>query len=104
MKTRMLFLALLLIGFSNLAFGAWIGVNSPIADQVPMINIQSTTTDVWQMDISVPGLTHETFSQEGSMFDRLSLPMEMMAGDEGEAELPVVSRMIALRMNGNPEL
>ncbi|MBU1707268.1 hypothetical protein KKG05_11675 [bacterium] len=104
MKTRMLLLALLLIGFSNLAFGAWIGVNSPIADQVPMVNIQSTTTNVWQMDISVPGLTHETFSQEGSMFDRLSLPMEMMAGDEGEAELPVVSRMIALRLNGNPEI
>ena len=104
MKTRMLLLALLLVGFSNVVFGAWIEVNSPIADQVPMVNVQSSASGAWRMDISIPGVTHETFSQEGNIFDRVSLPMEMMAGADGEAELPVVSRMIALRMNGNPEI
>jgi hypothetical protein len=87
-----------------MSFGAWLAVTSPIADQVPTVSIRADEMDVWQMDIAVPGLSLESFTMEGESFDRVSLPNEMMAGADGEAELPFISRLIALRTTGNPEL
>ncbi len=104
MKFRVILFGLLMMGLVCATWGAWVEVTSPIADQVPVVEVRNLSENTWQMEVSIPGVTHEAFSQEGSTFDRVSLPMEMMVGAEGEAELPVVSRMIALRLNGNPDI
>ncbi|MBU1936789.1 hypothetical protein KKG05_05265, partial [bacterium] len=104
MKFRMMFLSLLLMGLTSMAWGAWVEVNSPIADQVPAVEIRRLSDNIWQMDVSIPGLMHETLVKEGERQDILSLPHEMMASEDGEAGLPLISRMIALRTTGNPEI
>ncbi|MBU1708014.1 hypothetical protein KKB28_08915, partial [bacterium] len=104
MKFRMMFLSLLLMGLTSMAWGAWVEVNSPIADQVPAVEIRRLSDNIWQMDVSIPGLMHETLVKEGERQDILSLPHEMMASGDGEAGLPLISRMIALRTTGNPEI
>jgi len=104
MRIRALLLGLVVVGFVRMTFGAWVTVTSPIADQVPTVSVRAEETDVWQMDIAVPGLALESFIVEGENFDRVSLPNERMASADGEAELPIISRLIALRTTGNPEL
>ena len=95
-------LALVSLALTGTGWGAWVEVSSPIADQVPIAEVSSSAPDAWQMDISIPGLTLESVVVEGESYDRLSLPMEMMAGRDGEADLPVISRLLALRSSGDP--
>jgi len=104
MRMRVLLLGLIVVGLVRITFGAWVAVTSPIADQVPTVSVRAEETDVWQMDITVPGLALESFIVEGENFDRVSLPNERIASADGEAELPIISRLIALRTTGNPEL
>jgi len=102
MMIRLLVLTLVTVALTDTGWGAWVEVSSPIADQVPITAVQSSGPDAWQMGISIPGLTQESVVVEGESYDRLSLPMEMMAGQDGEADLPVISRLVALRSSGDP--
>ena len=104
MKFRVILFSLLMMGLACTTFGAWVEVNSPIANRVPAVEVRSLSDNVWQMEISIPGLVHETLVEEGEIRDVLSLPHEMMASGDGEAGLPLISRMIALRTSGNPEI
>ncbi len=104
MKIRSLLFGLALVGCAGAGSGAWVEVVSPIADQVPTVEIRSAGTDAWEMDVSIPGFVIESFDDEGTIYDRVSLPNEMMAGGDGEADLPIISRVIALRSAGDPEI
>jgi hypothetical protein len=104
MKFRSLLLISLLVGFCGMGHASWLPINSPISEQVPAVSVQSEGTAGWQMNIVIPGFTLESFSENGRTYERLSLPDEMMASDEGEAELPVICRFVALRFQGDPEL
>ena len=104
MKFRVILFSLLMMGLACATWGAWVEVNSPIANRVPAVEVRSLSESTWQMDVSIPGLAHETFMVDGQTYDFLSLPGEMMANQEGEAALPFISRMIALRTSGNPEI
>jgi hypothetical protein len=92
------------MGYVTMAFGAWVAVTSPIADQVPTVGIQAAESNVWEMNIVIPGLSVESFTADGETFDQVTLPNERTAGGDGEAALPLISRIIALRTSGNPEL
>ena len=104
MRIRLFYSVLVLVGFSGTGWGAWVAVDSPIAQQVPTVEVRSASADVWRMDISIPGFTLETFGREGEVYDGLSLPGERLEGREGEVDLPVISRLVALRSGGDPTL
>ena len=104
MKFRLFSWGLLIAGMTSVSWGAWVEVNSPIANRVPAVEVRSVSDNIWQMEISIPGLVHETLLEEEEVHDVLSLPGEMMASGDGEAGLPLISRMIALRTSGNPEI
>ena len=104
MRLRMFFFMATLMGFSVAAFGAWVSVSSPIADQVPQVNVSSKAANSWQMDVSIPGFTLESYTSNGRVYDRLNLPDERMAGAAEETELPIITRIMALRSLGDPEL
>jgi hypothetical protein len=71
---------------------------------VPTVGIQAAESNIWELNIVVPGLSVESFTEEGEAYDQVTLLDERLAGADGEAELPLISRMIALRTSGNPEL
>ncbi|MFH1010736.1 MAG: C25 family cysteine peptidase [bacterium] len=97
-------LLFLFVGFAGMAEAAWIPVHSATANQVPDVAVRSAAPGVWQIDMRIPGFTMESFTLEGQTYEHLSLPNEQMAGADGEAELPVISRLMALRSLGDPEL
>lgn len=92
------------MGFSLTALGAWLPVSSPIADQVPQVDISSAAANIWQMDLSIPGFTLESYTSNGRTYDRLNLLDGVTAEAEEEAELPSITRIVALRSLGDPEL
>ncbi|MBM3324678.1 MAG: hypothetical protein FJY66_03335, partial [Calditrichaeota bacterium] len=104
MKFRAVLLAALLAGFCMTGNAAWLAVNSPISDQVPAVEIRSGDAASWQVNVTVAGYTLESFTENGQTYQRIYVPDEMMAGDDGEAELPLLSRFLALRTDGDPEL
>jgi hypothetical protein len=103
MKIGVSFL-LLFMGSVGLAGAAWLPVTSEIADQVPAVTVQSAGVDAWEMDISIPGFTLESFTEDGQTYDLLTLPNETDVGEDSEADLPVISRFVALRSTGDPVL
>ncbi|MFH1010735.1 MAG: C25 family cysteine peptidase [bacterium] len=104
MKFRLLLLVSLSICFCQTGGASWLEVNSSISDQVPEVTLQSQGTANWRMSIAIPGFVLESFVENGQTFQRIGLPNERMASADGEAPLPLISRVLALRAEGNPEL
>ncbi|MFH1011873.1 MAG: C25 family peptidase propeptide domain-containing protein, partial [bacterium] len=104
MRNGLFVLVFSLMGFLGGSQAAWLPVNSPISDQVPVASIERESASSWQMNIVIPGFTLESFTENGQTFQRVSLPDELMASADGEAELPILSRFLALRTDGDPRL
>jgi hypothetical protein len=100
----MFFFMATLMGFSLTALGAWLPVSSPIADQVPQVDISSKAANIWQMDLSIPGFALESYASNGRTYDRLNLLDGVTAEAEEEAELPSITRIVALRSLDDPEI
>ncbi|HEY3296542.1 MAG TPA: C25 family cysteine peptidase [bacterium] len=76
------------------SFAAWLPVESGNPVTEPQLSIRSLSSDTWQVDIQVPGV--ETDLQ------RVMLPGEPALESDDAPPLPVYSRFIALRSQGNP--
>ena len=101
MKNSLILISLLLGGIHSAVLGEWIEATSSMIGSTPTVYIRSESATTWEMNFSVPGYTLESSMLEG---DRISLPDEMMVGDEAGIELPIISRVVALQMSGDPEI
>ena len=105
MKIKLIILTTILFGMSQIVLGAWIPINaSSFSKLPPSIDVQSLSSNSWRINVDVPGIENEPFIDGIQTLSKLSLPDESSLGNEGEAELPVIARLIALRNEGNPQL
>ncbi|MBU1936886.1 hypothetical protein KKG05_05755, partial [bacterium] len=101
MKNSLILISLLLGGIHSAVLGEWIEANSSITGSTPTVDVRSQSASTWEMDFSIPGFVLESSVLEG---DQLNLPGEMMVSDDAGIELPIISRVVALQMSGNPEI
>jgi hypothetical protein len=105
MRIRLFVFASLMFALSSALQAAWLPVaSSSFAAQPPSVEIRGLSPDMWEISVTVPGFMRESYADGEQNFDLFSLPDEGVVGNEGEVNLPVVSRWIALRNTGDPTL
>jgi hypothetical protein len=95
--------AMILFASTVAADAAWIGLTNP-REEAPAVLVSRVATGTWQVRLTVPGVSQMSVQGESGMFDRIELPGEPVNGRDGEAELPLISRLIILQSDGDPYL
>jgi hypothetical protein len=99
-------IALLVITFTSAGWAAdaWIGVNSTLRGAPTTVEAHRSANNCWTMDVSIPGFEVVPAWFSGQPYDVLSLPNESFRQESGEPEVPALTRMIGLQLDGNPTL
>lgn len=101
--TRFVFLCLAVLTLTGLAGAAWIASDHSAVKQGPAVTVFDDN-NAWQMNVHVPGVVHEKVNIDGRMVDQIELPGEKNLAADGEALLPQITRVLALRSSGDPDL
>ncbi len=85
---------LMLLALAGLGFSAWFG---PGSARAPVMNIVSNSSSGTILDIDVPGVSVETQTAEGTAFDVVSIPGEVLAAlDVGKPQVPKLSYLLGI--------
>lgn len=104
MELRRVFSILMLTMAAAVAQGAWVSIDSDQAGLPIQMEIQSEAANSWLIELSVPGITIEPVTTPEGAFDLIGIADCQIASLEGDPDLPVFGRFIALQHDGNPEL
>ncbi|RQV97370.1 hypothetical protein EH220_04755, partial [bacterium] len=101
--TNFVILCLSVLTLTGMAGAGWIASDLNAIEQAPSVTVLDDN-DAWQMNFHVPGVVHSNVNIDGRMIDRIELPGEKSLASEGEALLPQITRVLALRNADDPTL
>ncbi|MBU1920566.1 hypothetical protein KKG66_06950 [bacterium] len=101
--TNFVILCLSVLTLTGMAGAGWIASDLNAIEQAPSVTVLDDN-DAWQMNFHVPGVVHNNVNIDGRMIDRIELPGEKSLASEGEALLPQITRVLALRNADDPTL